>query len=118
MILIIQSQPSTSSDTLFIVHNTSQVQSGVKQTIAEVPQAVDNILVDQVDQELPDTEQQVEPHTSLEDLDATLRRSTRTKRSAIPNDYVVYLQECDYNIGAENDPESFSQAISCKESEL
>ena len=107
MILIIQSQPSTSSDTLFIVHNTSQVQSGVKQTIAEVPQAVDNILVDQVDQELPDTEQQVEPHTFLEDIGATLRRSTRTKRSTIPNDYVVYLQECDYNIGAENDPKFF-----------
>jgi hypothetical protein len=30
----------------------------------------------------------------------------------------VYLQESDYNIGAENDPESFSQAMSCKESEL
>ena len=30
----------------------------------------------------------------------------------------MYLQECDYNIGAENDPESFSQAMSCKESEL
>ena len=55
---------------------------------------------------------------SSEDIGATLIRSTRTKRSAIPNDYVVYLQECDYNIGVENDPESFSQAMSCKESEL
>ncbi|RVW82840.1 Retrovirus-related Pol polyprotein from transposon TNT 1-94 [Vitis vinifera] len=85
-------------------HNTRIVESRnakfleydlVKRTIAEVqpvievPQAVDNILVDQVDQELPDTsEQQVEPHTSLED------------------------------IVAKNDPESFSQAMSCKESEL
>ncbi|RVW74232.1 Retrovirus-related Pol polyprotein from transposon TNT 1-94 [Vitis vinifera] len=58
------------------------------QPVIEVPQVVDNIPVDQVDQELPDTsEQQVEPHTSLEDIGATLRRSTRTKRSAIPNDY-------------------------------
>ncbi|RVW25894.1 Retrovirus-related Pol polyprotein from transposon TNT 1-94 [Vitis vinifera] len=120
-----ESQPSTSSDRLFIVHNTPQVQSGVERTITEVqpvvevPQVVDNIPVDQIDQEFPDTSgQQVEPHTSLEDIGATLRRSTRTKRSAIPNDYVVYLQECDYNIGAENDPESFSQAMSCKESEL
>ncbi|WKA00618.1 hypothetical protein VitviT2T_018956 [Vitis vinifera] len=120
-----ESQPSTSSDRLFIIHNTPQVQSGVERTITEVqpvvevPQAVDNIPVDQVDQEFPDTSgQQVEPHTSLEDIGATLRRSTRTKRSAIPNDYVVYLQECDYNIGAENDSESFSQAMSCKESEL
>ncbi|RVW84093.1 Retrovirus-related Pol polyprotein from transposon TNT 1-94 [Vitis vinifera] len=71
------------------------------------------------DLELLDTsEQQVEPHTSVEDIGATLRRSTRTKRLTIPSDYVVYLQESDYNIGAENDPESFSQAMSCKESEL
>ena len=93
-----ESQPSTSSDRLFIVHNTPQVQSGVERTITEVqpvvevPQVVDNIPVDQVDQEFPDTSgQQVEPHTSLEDIGATLRRSTRTKRLAIPNDYVVHL---------------------------
>ncbi|RVW58917.1 Retrovirus-related Pol polyprotein from transposon TNT 1-94 [Vitis vinifera] len=50
----------------------------------QFPQAVDNIPVDQVDQEFPDTsEQQVEPHTSLEDIGATLRRSTRTKRIRI-----------------------------------
>ena len=30
----------------------------------------------------------------------------------------MYLQEFDYNIGAKNDPESFSKAMSCKESEL
>ncbi|RVW35684.1 Retrovirus-related Pol polyprotein from transposon TNT 1-94 [Vitis vinifera] len=71
-----KSQPSTSSDRLFIVHNTLQVQSGIERTIVEVqpivevPQAIDNI------------------------------------------------PECDYNIGAENDPESFSQVMSCKESEL
>ncbi|RVW36055.1 Copia protein, partial [Vitis vinifera] len=65
-----ESQPSTSSDRLFIVHNTPQVQSGVERTITEVqpvvevPQVVDNIPVDQVDQEFPDTSgQQVEPHT-------------------------------------------------------
>ena len=28
----------------------------------------------------------------------------------------MYLQELDYNIGAENDPETFSQAMSSKES--
>ena len=83
-------------------------QTIVVQLVIEDPQVVENVLVDQVDQELPDTsKQQVEPHTSLEDIGATLRRSTRTKRSAIPNDYVVYLQECDYNTVAENDPESF-----------
>ena len=64
---------------------------------------------------MPDTsEQQVEPHTSLEDNGVTLRRYTWTKRSTISSDYVVYLQESDYNIGVENDTKSFSQAMSCK----
>ena len=35
---------------------------------------------------------------------------------AIPSDYIAYLQET--NIGAENDPEIFSQALSCKEYDL
>uniref|UniRef100_A0A2N9E1N9 Retrovirus-related Pol polyprotein from transposon TNT 1-94 n=1 Tax=Fagus sylvatica TaxID=28930 RepID=A0A2N9E1N9_FAGSY len=114
-----ESQPSTSSDRLGIVYSTPQVQTGVEQPIIEVPQAADDIPVDQVVQALPRTfEQRVEPHTSQEYDGTTLRRSTRPKKSAIPDDYVVYLQESDYNIGAENDPESFSQAMSCKESEL
>ena len=114
-----ESQPSTSSDRFGIVYSTPQVQTGVEQPIIEVPQAADDIPVDQVVQELPRTfEQRVEPHTSQEYDGTTLRRSTRPKKSAIPNDYVVYLQESDYNIGAENDPESFSQAMNCKELEL
>ncbi|KAH9667906.1 hypothetical protein KPL70_021226 [Citrus sinensis] len=48
-----------------------------------------------------------------EDVDIALRRSTRTKKPAIPSDYVVYLQESDVNIGAEDDPTSFFQAM-CK----
>ena len=28
----------------------------------------------------------------------------------------MYLQESDYNVGAENDPETFSQAMNCRES--
>ena len=44
------------------------------------------------------------------------QHSTRVRKSAIPNDYIVYLQELDYNIGAENDPKTFSQAMSSKES--
>jgi hypothetical protein len=114
-----ESLPSTSSDRLVIVYSTPQVQTGVEQPIIEVPQAADDIPVDQVVQELPRTfEQRVEPHTSQEYDGTTLRRSIIPKRSAIPDDYVVYLQESDYNIGAKNDPEFFSQAISCKESEL
>uniref|UniRef100_A0A2N9ERL4 Retroviral polymerase SH3-like domain-containing protein n=1 Tax=Fagus sylvatica TaxID=28930 RepID=A0A2N9ERL4_FAGSY len=112
-------QSSTSSDRLVIVYSTPQVQTGVEQPIIKVPQAADDIPVDQVVQELPRTfEQQVEPHTSQEYDGTTFIRSIRPKRLAIPDDYVVYLQESDYNIGAKNDPEFFSQAMSCKESEI
>ena len=30
----------------------------------------------------------------------------------------MYLQECDYNVGAENDPETFSEAMSSNVSDL
>ena len=30
----------------------------------------------------------------------------------------MYLQESDFNVGAVNDPETFSKAMSCKESKL
>ena len=40
-----------------------------------------------------------------------LRKSQREKRSAIPNDYVVYLHEFESDLGIENDPMTFSQAM-------
>ena len=40
------------------------------------------------------------------------------RRSALPNDYIVYLQELDNDLGAENDPITFSYAMNCKESNL
>lgn len=44
-----------------------------------------------------------------------LRRSQRERRSAIPNDYVIYLQEDD--LGINKDPVTFSQAIESIESD-
>ena len=42
-----KAQPSDSSDRLIVIH-TPQVQTGVRRPIIEVPQAVENDLVDQV----------------------------------------------------------------------
>ena len=44
-----------------------------------------------------------------------LRRSQRERKSAISNDYVVYWEESDLNVGIKNDPVSFSQAMECYE---
>lgn len=50
-------------------------------------------------------EQQLVPQTAATDIpvvehtEIPLWRSQRTRKSAISNDYVVYLNEIDYNIG-------------------
>ena len=112
----IETQPSTSYDRLIIVHNTPQVLISVEQPIIEVPQVAKNLPEDQQVQELPhNLEQTVEPQAPQGEDGPTLRRSTRERKSAIPSDYIVYLQETD--IGAEKDLETFSQALSCKESD-
>ncbi|RVW60458.1 Retrovirus-related Pol polyprotein from transposon TNT 1-94 [Vitis vinifera] len=46
---------------------------------------------------------------------STLRRSQREHRPVISDDYVVYLQEFDYDIGTSKDSVSFSQAIGCSD---
>ena len=40
-----------------------------------------------------------------------LRRSQRERRSSISDEYVVYLQESDFDIGLSKDLISFSQAL-------
>ena len=56
------------------------------------------MYIDQVIQVIPEIiEQPVEQHNPQENVGATLRRSTRERKSAIPSDFVVYFQE--YDIG-------------------
>ena len=102
---------TSSSGLIVIVNNTPSAQMHVGEPILEVPQAVDPDIVDADVQQMSEAvEQLAEQHNLIpqENVDAALRRSTRVRKSAIPSDYVVYLQESDYNIGAENDPETFS----------
>ena len=67
---------------------------------------------------LENDEQPAEQHDPQENIDATIRKSTKVRKPIIPSDYIVYLQEFNYNIGVENDPETFDQTMSCKESNL
>ncbi|GAA0162853.1 hypothetical protein LIER_18858 [Lithospermum erythrorhizon] len=101
-----QPPPTDSSHKLIVIHAPKD-KSCVSQPTIEDPQ-VDSNLVDH------DEEQTVHP----EDEQIPLRRSTRSRRSTIYDDYLVYLQEADYNIGVDNDPMSFSEAISSINSNL
>ena len=51
--------------------------------------------------------------TAPQPLDQSdLRRSSRVRKLAIPSDYVIYLQETDYMSRLNQDPISFSEAMS------
>ena len=46
-----------------------------------------------------------EPH------EVALRRSQQQRRNAIWDDYVVYLQELEFDLGIDDNPTSFSQVM-------
>ena len=97
----IDAQPSTSSDSLIVIQNAPQVQMGDRQPLIAAPQIANDNPVDQVVQDSPEiVEQPVEQRDPQENVDSILRRSTRVRKLAIPSDYIVYLQELDYDIGA------------------
>ena len=52
-----------------------------------------------------------EGNETIPTIEVPLERSQREKRPAISSDYEVYLNECDYGIGLENDPSFYDQAI-------
>jgi len=102
-----------------VVIDTPLVQRDDEQQMNDIPKLVADNPADQVDHPIPENDEQpIEQHDPQENVDATLRRYTTVRKSVIPSGYIVYLQESNYNIGAENDPETFYQAMSCKESNL
>ncbi|GKD89274.1 retrovirus-related pol polyprotein from transposon TNT 1-94, partial [Tanacetum coccineum] len=58
------------------------------------------------------------PTQTSELVGITLNKPARVRKLAIPNDYIVYLQETDFDIGIDNDFVSFSQAIKSYKSEM
>ncbi|TXG47810.1 hypothetical protein EZV62_027104 [Acer yangbiense] len=49
-------------------------------------------------------------------VDVPLRRSHRVRRSAIPDDYIVYLQEHDFDLGVDDDPITYGQDVQSSKS--
>ncbi|GJU31326.1 hypothetical protein Tco_1174915 [Tanacetum coccineum] len=47
-----------------------------------------------------------------------LNKPARVRKPVVPDEYIVYLQETDFDIGIDNDPVSFSQAIKGDKSEM
>ena len=69
---------------------------------------------DQILHEEPVVNEPMEPAINVpivEPQETILRRSQRSRKSAVSNDYVVYLQESEFDLGIKDDPVSFSQAV-------
>ena len=58
------------------------------------------------------------PNVNVDDRDATLRRSQRIHRPAISSDYIVYLQEHEFDVGDTSDLSTYQEAITSSQSTL
>ena len=88
--------------------DNDQVKASIPDIVQEAIPNQDNVVDPpaQVQQIVPE-EQTLQPQEPM-----LLRRSTRERRSAISDDYVVFLQEHEVDIGlVEDDPINFRQAI-------
>ena len=84
---------------MIVVHNTPQVQLGVEQRINEILQVAENMHLDQVVQVIPlIIEQPVEQHNPQENVGATLRRSTRERKSTIPSDLLYICKNLTFEL--------------------
>lgn len=54
---------------------------------------------------------------SIQPQETTLRRSTRERKSAISDDYVVYLVENECDLSIDKDPVSYKEDMECSDSE-
>ena len=46
-----------------------------------------------------------------------MRRSQRTRRSAIPDDYIVYLQDYEFDVSNSSEPVTFQEVMNSSQSE-
>ena len=90
-----------------IVENETIIEDQTQQeqtAQSQIPEISDDAVVGQIVEDNAGNPQ--------ENSEVPIRRSTREKMAAISSDYVVYLQEHEFDVGMlENDPINFQQAM-------
>lgn len=66
--------------------------------------------------ETPQNEPTQENDNETQETQQPIRRSQRSRRPTNFDDYITYLNEADLDIGEENDPITYSDAITCNQS--
>ena len=105
--------------------SVSTPSTSYKVVVPTVVQRLHNYQEQQINDQTEDTTHnevvKIEPTqnepTLNEPQEIALRRSQRPRKSAISDDYVVYLQESEFDLGINEDPVSFSQAMKSGNSE-
>ncbi|XP_075091938.1 uncharacterized protein LOC142172071 [Nicotiana tabacum] len=80
----------------------------VEEHFENTEQHLDETLHEETNSQISDTN---------EPQEIPLRKSQRVRKSAISDDYIVYLQEPDFDIGLNKDPILYSQAMESNESD-
>ena len=108
------------SDQVTIPITVQSINQDRTNTIA--PMIIPNIVEEQPPiqiQDLPLVPEATPEEIAIQQpqLEVPIRRSARERRKAISDDFVVYLNEHEFDMGLKDDPTSFSQAISCSDSD-
>ncbi|KAL0534433.1 hypothetical protein IC582_028724 [Cucumis melo] len=89
-----------------------EIPSSITSSQVVVPFVVDSVnnpQEQQINGQTPHND--IVTNESVRPQEIELRRFVRSRRSAISDDYLVYLHESEFDLSIDNDPVSFSQAI-------
>ena len=83
-----------------------------EQRYTEVHTPHHDVVVNEEGDHNVQVDEQVQPQQEV-----VLKRSTRVRRSTIPDDYIVYALEHESDLSMDNDPVSFKEAVESNNSE-
>ena len=110
--LLMDQSPSNDPSQIEVPIIVAQPQGmNMEQQQIDAPSPIMDAIV-QEEEENAQVNEQVRPQEEI-----VSRRSTREKRSAISNDYIVYALEHESDLSIDNDPVSFDQAMSGENSD-
>ncbi|KAM1663097.1 hypothetical protein ACFXTN_038807 [Malus domestica] len=61
---------------------------------------------------------EVENAQNVNEVIPIVRKSTRVRKPALSNDYVAYLQEVEFDVGDDDDPITYKEAMESKNASL
>ncbi|KAM1663096.1 hypothetical protein ACFXTN_038807 [Malus domestica] len=110
-------------------HITLPISSSVVSNLFSLPltsNTEDQMILNQLEGNLHATEvlnelnnvAEVENAQNVNEVIPIVRKSTRVRKPALSNDYVAYLQEVEFDVGDDDDPITYKEAMESKNASL